>query len=124
MFANTIAENIYTQIDEEGRQYLVLKEIVDHKFSDDAITKTDGFIIGQYGQQIPKQTTKGWKLCVEWWDGSTSWIPLKDLKEFNPIEVAEYAIANRISDEPAFSWWVPTVIQKRNRIIAKLQKKY
>jgi hypothetical protein len=124
MFANTIAENIYAQIDEEGQQYLILKEIIDHKASDDAITRADGFIIGQYGQRIPKRTTKGWKLCVEWRDGSTSWIQLKDLKESNPIEVAEYAIANRIGDEPAFSWWVPTVIRKRNRIIAKLQKKY
>ena len=29
-FANVIAENLYSQIDSEGRQFLVLEEITDH----------------------------------------------------------------------------------------------
>jgi hypothetical protein len=49
------------------------------------------------------RTTKGWSLCVEWEDGSTSWVPLLDLKESNPIEVAEYAVARGIDREPAFA---------------------
>ena len=57
-------------------------------------------------------TTKGWLLNVEWVDGTSSWIPLSDLKESKPIEVAEYAIAHGISDEPAFAWWTPHVIKK------------
>jgi hypothetical protein len=35
-----------------------------------------------------------------------SWVKLKDLKASNPIELAEYAVANRIAEEPAFKWWV------------------
>jgi hypothetical protein len=32
---------------------------------------------------------------------------LKDLKESNPGKIAEeYAIANRLVEEPAFKWWV------------------
>ncbi len=54
----------------------------------------------------------------------TSWLPLKDVKESNPIELAEYAILNHIDDEPAFKWWVPLVIRKRNRMINKVKKKY
>ncbi len=57
-------------------------------------------------------------------DGTTDWMPLKDLKEANPIEIAEYAVSNRIDDEPAFKWWVPYVIRKRNRIISKVKSKY
>jgi hypothetical protein len=76
------------------------------------------------GQPKHRCTTKGWELLVEWKDGSVSWIPLKDLKETNPVEVAEYAIANKIKKEPAFAWWVNFVTRKRERIIAKLQKKY
>ena len=34
-----------------------------------------------------KITTKGWDLKVEWKNGTSSWIPLKDLKESNPIEI-------------------------------------
>jgi hypothetical protein len=36
-----------------------------------------------------------------------SWERLMDLKESNPIEVAEYAIWRGIDNEPAFAWWVP-----------------
>ena len=50
----------------------------------------------------PKVTTRGWELLVQWKDGSVSWEKLKDLKESNLVEVAEYAVVNRIADEPAF----------------------
>ena len=42
-FANTIAENIYAQVDDEGHHHLLLKEIIDHKKSDSAITVDNGF---------------------------------------------------------------------------------
>jgi hypothetical protein len=42
----------------------------------------------------------------------------------NPVEVAEYAIAQGISEQPAFLWWVPHVIKKRNRIIAAVNARY
>ena len=60
----------------------------------------------------------GWKICVEWRDGSESWLPLKDVKTANPIKLAEYAVANKIDDEPAFNWWVPHVLKKMDRIIS------
>jgi len=68
--------------------------------------------------------TKGWDLCVKWRDGSTSWLPLKDVKNTNPVELAEYAITNKIADEPAFAWWIPEVLKKKNRIINRLKSKY
>ena len=43
---------------------------------------------------------------------------MKVLKESNPIETAEFAISRNIQDEPAFSWWVPYVMRKRDRIIS------
>ena len=73
---------------------------------------------------VPKRTTKGWKLLVEWKDGSSNWIPLKDLKASNPVETAEYTVANQIQDEPAFAWWVPFVLKKRSRIISKVKSRY
>jgi hypothetical protein len=63
-------------------------------------------------------------LCVEWKDGTTSWERLADLKESNPVEVAEYAATNKLHDEPAFAWWLPHVLKKRNRIIATVTKRY
>ncbi len=74
--------------------------------------------------QQPKMTTAGWKIKVEFMDGTTAWLPLKDVKESNPIELAEYAILNCIDDEPAFKWWVSLVICKRNRMVNKVKGKY
>ena len=51
---------------------------------------------------VHRRTTKGWQLLVQWKDGSSSWTPLKDLKESNPVEVAKYAVANKIAKETAF----------------------
>jgi hypothetical protein len=53
---------------------------------------------------------RGWFLLVQWRDGSASWEKLTDLKASNPVEVAEYAVANHLIEEPAFKWWVPHVI--------------
>ena len=46
------------------------------------------------------------------------------MKESNLIETAEFAVANKIHTEPAFAWWVPFMIKKRNRISAKVKSKY
>jgi Reverse transcriptase (RNA-dependent DNA polymerase) len=46
---------------------------------------------------------------------------LKDLKESNPVEVADYVVANKLVSEPAFRWWVPYTLKKRERIIAKIK---
>jgi hypothetical protein len=73
---------------------------------------------------VPKKTTRGWKLLCQWKDGTTSWVPLIELKDSNPVELAEYAVASRIDQEPAFHWWVAEVLRKRNRIIAKLKRRY
>ena len=46
------------------------------------------------------------------------------MKESNPIEVAEYAVANCIVEEPEFKWWVSRTVRKHNRVIYKLKGKY
>jgi hypothetical protein len=46
------------------------------------------------------------------------------VKEANPVEIAEYVIANTIASEPAFAWWVRFMIQKRDQIIAAVNKRY
>jgi hypothetical protein len=121
--ANIIAENLYDQIDDEGRSHVIFDSITDHKKGDDAVSFEDGFVEVN-GRKHPKKSSKGWKLCVLWKDGTTSWIALKDLKESHPIQVAEYAVARELTHEPAFSWWVPQVLRRRNRIISAAQTKY
>jgi hypothetical protein len=57
-------------------------------------------------------------------DQEEKWMKLKDLKEFNPVELAEYAEANLLLDEPAFKWWAPYILRKRARILSKMKTRY
>ena len=57
---------------------------------------------------------------VEWVDGTRSWIPLHELKEANPVELAEYSVSRNIHEEPAFAWWVPHVLKKREHFIKQV----
>ena len=63
------------------------------------------------------KTTIGWVLLCIWKDISLTWVPLKYLKESNPIEVAEYTIKNNLSEKLAFSQWVDSARQVRDRCI-------
>jgi len=114
---NILAEHLLSQIDEEGNQYQIFKEIVDHrKDPKRAVDKADQFFTKGKKKHMRKTTT-GWDLEVEWKDGTTSWLLLKALKETNPVHVAEYARANKIDAEPAFDWWVPVVLRRKSQII-------
>ena len=61
---------------------------------------------------------------AKWKDGSTNWISLKDMKESYTPQIAEYAVASHIDQEPAFAWWVPHVIRKKEAIISKVKSAY
>lgn len=114
---NTIVENMYAQVDPEGNQYILLDEIINHRSDDKAIHMEDKYAPGTDNRSL-RQTTAGWHLQIRWKDGSTSCGPLHNIKESNPIEVAEYVVVNQLLDEPAFAWWVPYVLRKRDRIEA------
>ncbi len=122
--ANIIAEHIYSQIDGEGYGRTLLDEIVDHKWDDSALLGEEGYKLGPNGERVPKETTKGWWLLAKLKDHSTQWFKLKDIKESNPLEVAQYAVDNQLVDEPAFKWWVPYTIRKRNRILKQMKNRY
>jgi hypothetical protein len=103
--ANIIAESIYLQVDDDGYTTYALKEIVDHRTdATTALRLDDAYTTTQSGAKRLQQSTKGWQLCVHWNEESTTWVALKDLKDANPIEVAEYAVHMKIAYEPAFAF--------------------
>lgn len=123
--ANVIAECMLSQVDVEGHHFQILKEISDHKKNWDAIPVSEGFHTRKGStHKVPKKTTRGWQLLVEWKDGSMDWVKLSALKESYPVQLAEYAVANGIEHEPAFNWWVPKTLRRRDRIINKVKSKY
>jgi hypothetical protein len=70
---------MYAQCDIEGRQYNLMEGIVDHKTYGNAVEPADMHIKHGSKNTLSK-ATKGWHLCVEWKNGTTSWERLADLK--------------------------------------------
>jgi hypothetical protein len=122
--ANAIAENMFAQVDDEGNRHVLFDEIVDHRTDGSEVKQQDAFVTASTGNKRRKETTKGWEILVQWKDGSTTWVALKDMKNSYPVQLAEYATQRRLAGEPAFAWWIAHVLKKRNRIIGKLKAKY
>jgi hypothetical protein len=84
--ANLIAQNLFSQIDEEGIRHVLLDDIIDHRRNVTALNKKDAFITMSNGVKRRRQTTQGWQLLCQWRDCSTTWVALKQGHE----------VANRI----------------------------
>jgi hypothetical protein len=54
---NIIAENMFSQIDNEGQSYAILQEIVDHRKNGHALTADDSFYTAKNGRRHAKHTT-------------------------------------------------------------------
>lgn len=58
--ANIIAENMLSQVDEEGFSYDILDYIVDHQKDGTAMARADGYTTYTSGKRSLKKTVKGW----------------------------------------------------------------
>ena len=116
--ANVIAENMYSQVDADGHAHALLDSIQGHRKDANAVHLKDKHIYTKSGQRRTRKSTAGWQLLIAWKNGSEEWIPLSIMKQSNPCDVAEYAESVGIAHEPAFSWWVPYTLRKRDRIIS------
>ena len=119
-----IAENLFAQLDDDGQRFQLLDETTDHRMEDDACHGDDAYISNRKGKKHLRKSYREWSLLVAWKDDSTNWIKLKDIVNSNLIEMAEYALNNKLNQEPAFSWWSSFVLRKRDHIISKVNSKY
>ena len=115
---NVIAESLMSNVDDEGYDVGWIDKIVDHRKRDTALSTSEGFVISGTTKK-PVITTKGWDIQVKWKDGSIDWLPLTQVKESMPVELAEYAVAQKIHREPAFNWWVTKGPNHRENWCAK-----
>ena len=107
---NLIAENILTQVDADVYHNQLLEGILDNSKDKRVVEMKHQWIYTKRGRRSMWKTTFAWKFCMKWKDGTVTWISLKDTKELNPIEVAEYVTARSIQYEPDFAWWVPVTL--------------
>ena len=78
--ANKIAENIYAQTDDEGREFMLLSDICRHRKDGNAISIANGYTRSRNGDLKPKITTAGWHIKLQWKDGSVDELPLRVVK--------------------------------------------
>jgi hypothetical protein len=119
-----MAENMLTQVDCYGYSTTLMQGIIDSKKDEaTAISKADKWVVIAGGQRRLHISTAGWKLLIQWKDGSETWIPLKDMKESHPVKTAEFARAWGIDEEVASAYWVPYTLRKRDVIISAMKSR-
>ena len=96
--ADIIAEHLYSICDENGFSHILLSVILDHVTDESEVKK------GPSGTKRMRKSTTGWSLKVQWKDGTTNWIPLNIMKEYNPIGVAKYVTMHQLDNEPASTY--------------------
>ena len=107
------------QVDSEGFSLALMEGMVDFRCDESvAVPMEEKYMITKTGQKWLRKTTAGWDLLVHWKDESESWVKLSDMKESHPVEMAEFAKAKGIQGKPAFCWWVPYTLCKRDAIVA------
>jgi hypothetical protein len=102
-----LVDAIFVQVDENGEEWFTFKEIIAHQ------RRTKG----------GRGKTRGWFLQIEWLNGEVTWETLTALKDSNPYEVACYAQANNLLNEPAFSYWAKHVLKKHDRYVRAARKR-
>jgi Reverse transcriptase (RNA-dependent DNA polymerase) len=103
--ANLVAEYMQSRMEPDGVEHQVFREIVDHRKS---VSGDDKPVV--------------WLFMVEWADGSATWIPYKQIRIANPVELATYLKANNLIDEAPFVEWAPAMIRQAERIVAAVKK--
>ena len=78
--ANIIAQNMYSQCDADGNQYLLMDATTDHKKDQMEIEKTNAVIVVNVRPQQQK-TTKGWFFYILWKYRTTTWERFAEIKE-------------------------------------------
>ena len=81
MAANIIDENLFTQVDQEGNIFVLIKSIINRRTDGTQTLQHYKFVITNSGTKQIKNTTKGWEVCIQWNYGSTAWKKLKYIKD-------------------------------------------
>ena len=80
MTANTIASNLFSQVDQDGQRLLLFNVII-YSRTDVTQIKAGDSVIHMYNEnKRRRETTKGWEFYTQWKDGSSTWNQVKDVK--------------------------------------------
>ena len=77
---NNIAENIYLRVNKYGNIFVIFHEIVYHNVDWKETNHKDALIISKNVCNRRRDTTKLWRIMIQWKYGSTSWEIMKDVR--------------------------------------------
>ena len=100
--ANIIVKLMYNMCDEAGNRILLFDTMVAHRRCLTANTHTDQKFTDHNSKVQYKRSTKGWQICVQWKDSSTSWEKLSVTKEYYSVKTDKHAVNNDIGGKPDF----------------------
>eukprot|EP00536_Pseudo-nitzschia_multiseries_P017224 jgi/Psemu1/49913/gm1.49913_g len=104
--ANIVAESLYSSVDDDGRMFTLLDELIDHEQEDTALSDKEATTIAKNGRTDISQQLEAGGFC-----------PLSDVKESFPVQLAEYAVNNKLEKLPASRWWVHKILRREERIL-------
>ena len=120
-----VAENLHAQCDSDGDMVKLIDEIVDHKSDNTATKVSDGKYFDNRTQTWKtRKNLKGWELLVRWKDENVEWVPLRYMYDLEPLMTAEYAVMNKLVEQPAFKWWVEDALNARQLQISAVKSNY
>ena len=117
---NVIAENLLSQVDDEGFTVTLFDSILEYNKDGSATEKKYLYSRTRSGTKRMRKTTCGRKFLILWKDGTKTWVALKDIKESHPVELVEFAKSRGIATETAFAWWVSLTLRKYDIIISAI----
>jgi hypothetical protein len=86
--ANVIAENMFAQVNDEGNRHVLFEKIIDHQTDGTEVKQQDAFLTTPNSNKRRRETMKGWELLIQWKNGSTAWVSMKDIKGSYPVQLA------------------------------------
>ena len=120
IFSTTAATSLFDNCLYYGKDLMLFRSLLYHKSDMMSVQRVDAFMKRNGSNSESKKTTRGWKILVEFFDGTMKKEKLSDLKDSYPVQVSEYASGNRIIDEPTSSWWARYILNKRRSILSKV----
>ena len=124
MAANAIASNLFAKVDQDGQRFLLFNAVIYSRTDDTHIKEGASFIHMSNGNKSRRETTKGWEVGIKWKYWSSTWNQVKEVKDSFPVQLTEYTVLNKITNEPSFAWWIKKVPKKRDMIISMTASRY
>ena len=76
---NTISENLFSRVDEEGNIFVLFDDIVYHRVDGTYTMHQEACIVSKNGSNRQRETTKCWEILIQWKDDSTTWESMEDI---------------------------------------------